>query len=124
MIKEIKTFKVLKKNEFSDNEFKINEKIKNKPKKAILHSNPEDARESQLNSLFNWKKIFQITWQKNNDSIDHYYCEIDDFFKENLNLYADNLQALLINPPWSKDKYNYFDFEMFVRFIIILFFSL
>jgi len=78
---------------------------------------PEKARENQLNSLLNWKnkisyseKVFNFNFSK--------YFEIPNIAQENLSKYAEKIQALLINPPWSIDNENYYDLETFVSLIL------
>lgn len=61
--------------------------------------------------LLNWKNFDDL-----NDVAakgEYEYFELNDIFSEDLNNYANDLEAILINPPWKNN--NKFDFEKFTK---------
>lgn len=74
---------------------------------------PLECRDFQIKSLLNWKN-YPVD-HVNNES-EYQYYELDDVLNTNLEKYSNDLQCILINPPWSI-KSPKFDFVKFVKFI-------
>lgn len=72
---------------------------------------PKDCRTYQLESLLGWKN-YDIKQDVKKGESD--YHEIDDIVSCDMNSYAKDLQAILINPPWS-NKAPKFDFNKFSK---------
>jgi len=120
--KDNKKSKITKSDE-TDNEYFLRENInKKKAKRVELEMSPEQARKSQLNSLLSWK-LLNLNSESNKNQKEFKYIEIPDIAKENLADYAEDIQALLINPPWSTNENNFFNFQTFVTNFEILNFN-
>lgn len=74
-------------------------------------SNSEDCREFQLSGLLNWKNY---DFNEETQIGETEYYEFDDICGINLNKYCQELEAILINPPWS-NKAPKFDFCKFSK---------
>jgi hypothetical protein len=70
----------------------------NKEKKMKENPHPKDCRFYQMESLLGWKKYDAKQEVKKGESE---YHEFDDILNVDLEKYAKDLQAILINPPWS-----------------------
>lgn len=119
-IKQQKTKKIKIKKKYSetDNEFILSEnnyKVNKIPNKKPIEINPEQARENQLTSLLNWKNLnLNSDFDQKENYKEFNYIEIPKIANAHLEKYACDIQALLINPPWSNEKETFFDFETFV----------
>jgi len=76
-----------------------------KPKKSAkaVDIDPVVCRKLQLESLLSWKysvknPVKNLTDPKAGEYISH---ELENLMKVNLNEYAEDLEVILINPPWS-----------------------
>lgn len=70
-------------------------------KKLRVNADPVECREFQLSGLMNWKNYEDTNADiKLNDSEINYF-EFDDITSVNLNNYAEDLEAILVNPPWE-----------------------
>jgi hypothetical protein len=74
-------------------------------------ANPKECREFQMNGLLNWKNYDDCHDQA--DQGEFLYHEVNDIFSEDLNNYAEDLEAILINPPWK--EISKFNFENFTK---------
>jgi hypothetical protein len=74
-------------------------------------ANSQDCREFQLSGLLNWKNYDVHEEALKGESE---YHEFDDICGVNLNKYCQDLEAILINPPWS-NKAPKFDFNKFSK---------
>ncbi len=73
-------------------------------------ANPKECREFQMSGLLNWK-IFDDSNEEVEKGESQYY-EVNDIFSEDLNNYVEDLEAILINPPWKeKSKFNFEKFS-------------
>jgi hypothetical protein len=73
-------------------------------------ANPKECREFQMNGLLNWKSYDDCHEQAEKGEC--LYHEVSDIFSEDLNNYAEDLEAILINPPWKEKTFN---FEKFTK---------
>ena len=90
---------------------KKNSTNKNLDKKLKENPNPKDCRSYQLDSLLGWKNYDVKQDLKKGES----ECiELDDIISSDLNSFAKDLQAILINPPWS-NKAPKFEFNKFSK---------
>ena len=83
-----------------------------KKDKAKLQSHPSliECREFQLNGLLNWK-TYDDTFNLNIEENEYKKFNFDDITKIDLEQYAKNLEAILINFPWNlNDNYNFKNF--------------
>ena len=80
-------------------------------KKLKLNPNPKECRAFQLDGLLGWKNYDIKQELKKGESE---YVELDDIASADLNNYAKDLQAILINPPWS-NKAPKFEFNKFSK---------
>ena len=89
-----------------------NETIKkSKDVKLRTSAIPSECREFQLSGLLNWKNYDVYEEVKKGESESY---EFDDICNVNLDKYCEDLEAILINPPWS-NKENKFNFNMFMK---------
>jgi hypothetical protein len=80
-------------------------------KKLKLSADPKECREFQLKGLLNWKN-YDVNEQIKKGECE--YIEHEEMLTANLERYAEDLQAILINPPWSS-KAPKFDFNKFSK---------
>jgi hypothetical protein len=62
------------------------------------NSDPVECREFQLSGLLSWKNPESEGEPEKSESV---YYEMNSVLGANLETYTDNLQAILVNPPWS-----------------------
>lgn len=104
---------MLKQNNFRPKKLsEISKDIESTAAVAILNS--EALRREQLSSLLSWKATEKEKAEVLSQEDCEYY-ESNKLTSENLNNYADDIQALLVNSSWSrKNESYYFDMEKFV----------
>jgi hypothetical protein len=92
---------------------KIKKEVNKKVKDQRLrdNANPKECRSFQLEGLLGWKNYDVKEEVKKGE---YEYHEFDDITAVNMEKYAEDLQAILINPPWS-NKAPKFDFNKFSK---------
>ena len=75
--------------------------------------NPYESRDFQIKSLLNWKN-FPVDDVSSSNEVQ--YVEVDDVVNTNFEKYCNDLQCILINPPWSS-KAPKFEMNKFVKII-------
>ncbi len=79
-----------------------------KSEKLRDNASPAECREFQLDGLLGWKN-----YDKEGASLikDEYQnIELDDIQNSDLNDFAEELEAILINPPWNNNKFDFVKF--------------
>ena len=79
--------------------------------KLNLNPNAKECRAFQLDGLLGWKNYDLKQEVKKGESE---YVELDDILTTDLSNYAKDLQAILINPPWSNKAPKY-EFNKFSK---------
>jgi hypothetical protein len=75
------------------------------------NASPAECRKFQLDGLLGWKSYDIDGGSLKKD--EYQYIELVDVLKSDLSNYAEDLEAILINPPWNINK---FDFKSFVKY--------
>jgi hypothetical protein len=75
------------------------------------HADPVECREFQLDGLLGWKK-YDVKDPVPLKKDEYKYIEVEDMISCNLEHFGDELEGILINPPWGKK----FDIAKFVTY--------